>query len=255
MPNPMLDVQGLGVTYRAITALSGVSLHVEAGEIVSLVGANGAGKSSLLNAISGVVAAQSGAIRFEGVEVRGRKPAEIVRRRIVQVPEGRQVFADLTVLENLELGAYVRGLKAARSELADVFALFPRLAERRTQLAGYLSGGEQQMLAIGRALMAGPRLLLLDEPSMGLAPLVIGEMFRLLGRLNQDRGITILLVEQNARAALGLSHRGYVLTNGVVTATGTGKQLLADPSVQAAFLGRAARPAQPASAGAVPCAS
>ncbi len=255
MPDAMLQVAELGVAYRAITALSGVSLHVAQGEIVALVGANGAGKSSLLNAISGVVPARSGEIRFEGGALHGQTPGAIVRRGVVQVPEGRQVFADLTVLENLELGAYARGLRAARGELADIFALFPRLAERRAQLAGYLSGGEQQMLAIGRALMAGPRLLLLDEPSMGLAPLVIGEMFRLLRRLNAERGITMLLVEQNARAALSLSHRGYVLTNGRVTGTGTGAELLADPAVRAAFLGRSARIPQPDVAGGERCAS
>ena len=254
MPDAMLQVTALGVAYRAITALSGVSLHVAQGEIVSLVGANGAGKSSLLNAISGVVPAGSGEIRFEGTALRGQTPGAIVRRGVVQVPEGRQVFADLTVLENLELGAYARGLRSARGDLADIFVLFPRLAERRAQLAGYLSGGEQQMLAIGRALMAGPRLLLLDEPSMGLAPLVIGEMFRLLRRLNAERGITMLLVEQNARAALSLSHRGYVLINGCVTGTGTGAELLADPAVRAAFLGRSARLPQPEATG-EPCAS
>ena len=244
----MLEVNGISVNYRAISALRNVSLTVAEQEIVALVGANGAGKSSLLNAISGVVPLSAGTIAFEGQTISGQSPTSIVRRGVVQVPEGRQVFANLTVLENLELGAYVRTDRNMEQDIAMVHALFPRLAERHSQLAGFLSGGEQQMLAFGRALMAKPRLLLLDEPSMGLAPLVVSDIFRLMRRLNTEFGYTILLVEQNARAALALAHRAYVLTSGAVTRTGTGKELLGDPDVHSAFLGRSARP--PASAAA-----
>ena len=241
----MLEVCDVSISYRAISALKNVTLAVEQSEVVALVGANGAGKSTLLNAISGVVPLRSGSIVFEGAPVNGLSPTAIVRKGVVQVPEGRQVFADLTVRENLDLGAYARGKHDAPRDLAMIYELFPRLLERTTQLAGFLSGGEQQMLAFGRALMASPRLLLLDEPSMGLAPLVIASMFRLLRRLNEEFGFTILLVEQNARAALALAHRAYVLTSGQVTQAGTGAELLADPGVRDAFLGQSAlRPAE-----------
>lgn len=237
----MLEISNLNVRYGAIKALTDVSVSVKQGDIVSLVGANGAGKSTLLNAISGTIPAEAGEIIFEGESLIRQSPGAIVRRGVIQIPEGRQVFANLTVRENLEMGAYVRGMRHARKELDTVFDLFPRLAERQSQFAGFMSGGEQQMLAIGRALMAGPRLLLTDEPSMGLAPLVIADMFRLLRRLNDALGITILLVEQNARAALRLSDRAYVLTTGQISRTGSGPELLADPEVHVAFLGRAAR--------------
>jgi branched-chain amino acid transport system ATP-binding protein len=237
----MLELRGVSASYKAIRALTDVSIRVDQGQIVSLVGANGAGKSTLLNVISGVVPPSAGEILFEGKPILGLSPTEIVRRGIVQVPEGRQVFANLTVFENLEMGAYVRGSRAAEADLRGIFELFPRLEERRKQYAGFLSGGEQQMLALGRAVMAGPRLLLLDEPSMGLAPLVIADMFKLVKRLNESFGITVLLVEQNARAALNLSNRAYVLTTGEVSREGTGAELLQDPAVRGAFLGRAGR--------------
>lgn len=237
----MLELRNIVAGYGPIEALSEVSIDVQGGQIVSLVGANGAGKSTLLNVVSGIVQPIAGNIRFEGQSIARLSPTEIVRRQIIQVPEGRQVFANLTVLENLELGAYVRGLRNAGTELEIIFALFPRLFERKTQYAGFLSGGEQQMLALGRAIMAKPRLLLLDEPSMGLAPLVIADMFRLIKRLNEDFNITILLVEQNARAALRLSHQAYALTAGKVTKAGTGAALLDDRDIRNAFLGRDAR--------------
>lgn len=236
----MLEVSSISVSYRAIVALREVSMQVERSEVVALVGANGAGKSTLLNAISGVVPLRAGSIAFEGAPLRGLSPTAIVRKGVVQVPEGRQVFADLTVRENLDLGAYARKIHDAPRDLAMIYEMFPRLLERSAQLAGFLSGGEQQMLALGRALMAGPRLLLLDEPSMGLAPLVVASMFRLFRRLNEEFGFTILLVEQNARAALALAHRAYVLTSGQVTQAGTGAGLLADPAVRDAFLGQSA---------------
>ncbi len=238
----MLEVQGISAAYRAIVALREVSISVAKGEIVALVGANGAGKSTLLNTISGIVPVRGGRILFEGQPIQGRSATAIVRLGIVQVPEGRQVFANLTVRENLELGAYVRKGHDPSDDLAMIYGLFPRLQERQTQFAGFLSGGEQQMLALGRALMAGPRLLLLDEPSMGLAPMVLADMFRMLRRLKERFGLTILLVEQNARAALALAHRAYVLTSGCVTQAGTGAELLADPAVRSAFLGQSARP-------------
>ena len=234
----MLEMQDISVRYGAIQALRSVSMRVAKGEIVCLIGANGAGKSTVLNAISGVVSLTGGSIAFEGASIRGARASAIVRKGLVQVPEGRLVFPDMTVLENLEMGAYSRR-DAADDTLAMVMQLFPRLAERTTQLAGLMSGGEQQMLAIGRALMARPRLLLLDEPSMGLAPLVIADIFRTLQRLRTEFGLSILLVEQNARAALMLADRGYVLTNGRITQEGTSKALLADSATQEAFLGRA----------------
>jgi branched-chain amino acid transport system ATP-binding protein len=235
----MLELKDVCVRYGAIQALHSVSMHVAQGEIVCLIGANGAGKSTVLNAISGVVAPLGGSIAFENANIRGARASSIVRKGLIQVPEGRLVFPDMTVRENLEMGAYSRR-DATEGTLAMVMALFPRLAERTTQLAGLMSGGEQQMLAIGRALMAAPRLLLLDEPSMGLAPLVIADIFRTLQRLRSEFGLSILLVEQNARAALMLADRGYVLTNGRITQEGTSKALLADTATQEAFLGRMA---------------
>jgi len=233
----MLALRDVVVRYGAVQALEGVSIDVAAGEIVCLIGANGAGKSTLLNAVSSVIEVASGSIRFDQAEIRGMRSGRVVRQGLVQVPEGRLVFPDMTVLENLEMGAYSRSDSPADT-LRFVFELFPRLAERSRQLAGLMSGGEQQMLAIGRALMAKPRMLLLDEPSMGLAPLVVADIFRTLRRLRAEFGLSILLVEQNAMAALKLADRGYVLTNGRITASGTSASLLADSATQEAFLGR-----------------
>jgi len=233
----MLDLTNVVVRYGAIQAVNGVSLQVAKGEVVCLIGANGAGKSSVLNAICGVVPVVDGSITFEGQALRGARAGAIVRKGLIQVPEGRLVFPDMTVLENLEMGAYSRRDDVSGT-LAMVMELFPRLGERRAQLAGLMSGGEQQMLAIGRALMANPRLLLLDEPSMGLAPQVITDIFRTLKRLREEFNVSILLVEQNAKAALKLADRGYVLINGRIANSGSSKSLLADSATQEAFLGR-----------------
>ncbi len=233
----LLDIQDLSVSYGAIRALQGISFHVDDGEIVSLIGANGAGKSTTLNTISGLIPAQSGAVRFRSEDIT-RTPAEtIVRKGIVQVPEGRKIFAILTVRENLEMGAYTR---ASRSEIhagmERVFRSFPRLKERLSQLGGTLSGGEQQMLAIARGMMAQPSLLLLDEPSMGLSPLLVEEIFGIIQEINAQ-GTSILLVEQNAQMALSLADRGYVLETGTIVMEGTGQDLLHNPEVAAAYLG------------------
>ncbi len=233
----MLSVTDLHVYYGAIHALKGVSLSVRQGEIVTLIGANGAGKSTTLRTISGLIAPRSGDISFEGSSIAGQRAHEIVRSGISQVPEGRRIFADMTVMENLELGAFTRsdadGI-AADTEM--VFGRFPRLKERRTQLAGTLSGGEQQMLAMGRALMSRPRLLLLDEPSMGLAPLLIKEIFSIIADINAA-GTTILLVEQNANMALSIAHRAYVLETGRITLSGAAQELAASEDVRKAYLG------------------
>jgi branched-chain amino acid transport system ATP-binding protein len=234
----MLELAGVDAFYGAVQVLHGVSLRVDEGEIVTLVGANGAGKSTTLMTISGVVAARGGEIRFAGRPILGFEPHRIAALGIVQVPEGRRVFPGLTVAENLEMGAYLRrdpdGIAADREE---VWGLFPILRERRHQGAGTLSGGEQQMLAIGRALMARPRLLLLDEPSLGLAPLLVKGIFQCIRDLNARHGTTILLVEQNANQALRISRRGYCLENGRVTLSGGGMALLEDPRVRRAYLG------------------
>ncbi|MCS6879364.1 MAG: ABC transporter ATP-binding protein [Geminicoccaceae bacterium] len=235
-PEPLLSVRGLRCGYGRIEAVKGVDLEVAEGEIVALVGANGAGKTSLLRAISGVLPLFSGSIRFAGEAIEGLAPFERVARGIVQVPEGRQLFAPLSVLDNLRLGAFRRGRARTDENLERVFALFPRLAERRHLPAGALSGGEQQMCAIGRALMAEPRLLLLDEPSMGLAPFLVDEILATVARL-RAQGVTILLVEQNAVAALALADRGYVLETGRIAHSGSGRALFDDPAVRAAYLG------------------
>jgi branched-chain amino acid transport system ATP-binding protein len=233
----VLEVNNISVQYGMIVGLQNVSLKVAKGQVVSLIGANGAGKSSLLNAISGVVPSHGGTIRFEGQSVEKAGADQIVQSGIVQVPEGRQVFAQMTVLENLRMGAYSRRKDFSPSDMDEVFELFPRLAERRQQLAGLMSGGEQQMLAIGRALMARPKLLLLDEPSMGLAPLVVKMIFSVLRTLNA-KGMSILLVEQNAKAALKLSDYTYVLTTGKLSREGSSSDLLDDPEINDAFLGK-----------------
>jgi branched-chain amino acid transport system ATP-binding protein len=229
----MLEVDRLDSRYGRIPALAGVSLRVAPGELVALVGANGAGKTTLLKAISGVQPATGGAIRFEGKDLSHLHARRRVQLGIVQVPEGRQVFAPLTVEDNLRLGAFARG---ARDGLARIYAMFPALEAKRRELAGNLSGGQQQMLAIGRALMAAPRLLLLDEPSMGLAPRLVAEIFAQIAAL-KTLGTTILLVDQNARAALGIADRGYVMETGRVVLTGSAKELLRNPQVQRAYLG------------------
>ena len=231
----MLDVRNLEARYGRIPALKGIDLKIEAGEVVALVGANGAGKSTLLRALSGVQRS-SGEIFFEGEDLQRLPPHERVALGIVHAPEGRQVFGPLSVEDNLRLGAYRRGRAQSAGSLERVYAMFPVLAERREQPAGSLSGGQQQMLAIGRALMAQPRLLLLDEPSMGLAPRLVAEIFACVRRL-RAADTALLLVEQNARAALAIADRGYVLETGRIVLTGTGAGLLADEKVRAAYLG------------------
>ncbi|WP_298593258.1 ABC transporter ATP-binding protein [uncultured Mitsuokella sp.] len=237
MAETMLQIDHIDVFYGAIHALKGVSLEVQTGEIVTLIGANGAGKSTTLRTISGLLAPKAGTIAFLGADITGKKAHEIVKDGISQVPEGRRVFAEMTVLENLELGAFTRTDKAGiASDLEMVFARFPRLKERRAQLAGTLSGGEQQMLAMGRALMSRPKLLLLDEPSMGLAPLLIREIFDIIADINKE-GTTVLLVEQNANMALSIASRAYVLETGRITLSGAAKELAASEDVRKAYLG------------------
>jgi branched-chain amino acid transport system ATP-binding protein len=233
----MLEVLNLQVSFGAIKALDGISFGVPKGQIVALLGANGSGKTTALQAITGLAVPRAGSILFEGRELRGRPTHAIIRAGIAMVPEGRRIFANLTVDENLRLGAYWRrDLEARQRDLDLVYTTFPRLAERRGQAAGTLSGGEQQMLAVGRALMSRPRLLLLDEPSLGLAPLLVQEVFRILARLHR-LGVTILLVEQNAAAALSIAHYGYVLETGRVVLEGSGAELLAHPRLHQAYLG------------------
>jgi branched-chain amino acid transport system ATP-binding protein len=240
---PLLDVQDLSVSYGRVQAVRGISLSVPTGAIVSLIGANGAGKTSTLLAISGIVPARSGRILFDGEEITRRSPHQIVARGIVQVPEGRQVLASMSVSENLEMGAYQRRDGAViRQDMDRLLGRFPALRERLSLPAGSLSGGEQQMLAIARALMARPKLLLLDEPSMGLAPLLVSEIFRILQEIHEE-GATILLVEQNARKALAISDYAYVLETGRVSLEGPGAELVNDAAVTAAYLGRAPRSA------------
>jgi branched-chain amino acid transport system ATP-binding protein len=239
----MLNVRNINTYYGKVHALKNISLHLAQGEIVSLIGANGAGKTTILNTISGITPAESGTIIFDKQQIQSSAPDRIVLSGIAQVPEGRQVFKPLTVEDNLELGAYVRyRQREAKREIQDdkqlIFSLFPRLEERRKQLAGTLSGGEQQMLAIGRALMTRPRLLLLDEPSMGLAPLVVQEIFKVISELRKAKGTTVLLVEQNAKAALKMADRGYVLETGKVILEGDAAELLENKDVQRAYLGK-----------------
>ena len=236
---PLLEIHDMTVGYGRIEALHGISLTVEDGELVTLIGANGAGKTTTMRAISGVRPLTRGRIIFEGKDITKMKAHLRVLAGIVQAPEGRGVFSGMTVQENLDMGHYGRKFpsKAAYQETLDrVFELFPRLKERRTQVGGTMSGGEQQMVAIGRALMARPKLLLLDEPSMGLAPMIIQQIFRIISEIN-SQGTTVLLVEQNAQQALSRSHRAYILETGEVVKSGPGKELLVDPAIKAAYLG------------------
>ncbi|ABP55580.1 ABC transporter ATP-binding protein [Salinispora tropica] len=233
----LLEINDLTLRYGRIEALHGISLYVNEGEVVALIGANGAGKTTTMRAISGLRPVGEGAIRFNGEDITNLRADLRVRRGICQAPEGRGIFPGMTVLDNLDMGAYTRRDSAGiAADLERVFELFPRLAERRRQLGGTLSGGEQQMLAVGRALMARPKLLLLDEPSMGLAPMIIQQIFDIILEINQQ-GTTILLVEQNAQQALSRAHRGYVLETGRIVKEGSGQDLLHDPSVKEAYLG------------------
>ena len=237
MAEIMLKIDNIHVYYGAIHALKGVSLEVKAGEIVTLIGANGAGKSTTLRTVSGLLAPKSGAIHFLGENIAGMPAHEIVKHGISQVPEGRRIFAEMSVQENLEMGAFTRKDKAGvEKDFEIVYNRFPRLKERRKQQAGTLSGGEQQMLAMGRALMSRPKLLLLDEPSMGLAPLLIKEIFSIIEDINRE-GTTVLLVEQNANMALSIAHRAYVMETGRITLQGAAKELAASEDVRKAYLG------------------
>lgn len=233
----MLKIENINVYYGAIHALKGITVEVKEGEIVTLIGANGAGKSTTLRTVSGLLRPKTGSISFEGHGITNTAAQEIVKLGISQVPEGRRIFANMTVFENLELGAYIRNDNSGINEdIQKVFARFPRLEERRTQQAGTLSGGEQQMLAIGRGLMSRPRLMLLDEPSMGLAPLLVKEIFSIIKEINAS-GTTILLVEQNAHMALSIAHRAYVMETGRITLSGTAKELAESEDVKKAYLG------------------
>jgi branched-chain amino acid transport system ATP-binding protein len=232
----MLEISGINVFYGAIQALNNVSIQVNQGEIVSIIGSNGAGKSTLLRTISGLLRPVGGSIQFLGKEISSSQPDEIVRMGISHSPEGRRIFTNMSVHENLQLGAYIRKDAEIQKDMDAAMDRFPRLRERIRQNAGTLSGGEQQMLAIGRALMSRPKLLLLDEPSLGLAPNLVAEIFRIVLDLNRD-GTTVLLVEQNANRALEIAHRAYVLETGVIVLSDTGKNLLSDPKVKEAYLG------------------
>ena len=234
----LLEIRDLKVNYGGIEALKGISFDVKEGEIVTLIGANGAGKSTTLRSIMSVVTPSAGSISYNGEDITHMPTDEIVKRGIVLVPEGRRVFPNLTVLENLRIGAYLRTDKEGiEADIQHVYSLVPRLEERSWQQAGTLSGGEQQMLAVGRALMAKPRLIMMDEPSLGLAPLVVKDIFSIIRRINES-GTTVLLIEQNANAALKIANRGYVMQTGNVTMTGTGLELLNDQSVREAYLGK-----------------
>ena len=234
---PLLKVTDLQTAYGKIEAIRGISFYVNSGEIVTLIGANGAGKSTTLKTVSGLLAPTAGTIEFKGANIAGTPAHLVTRKRIVQVPEGRRIFSRMTVMENLEMGAFLRSDKEGiKRDLEEVFVLFPRLKERLAQKGGTLSGGEQQMLAMGRALMANPELLMLDEPSMGLAPVVVEQVFDTIQKLNKS-GITILLVEQNAHMALSVANRGYVLETGQITLEGPGRELLTNDQVRKSYLG------------------
>ena len=233
----MLELQDLTVSYGGIQALKGINLQVGEGEIVTLIGANGAGKSTTLRTISGLEKPQGGRILYNGVDITGKPSKYMVQNGLILVPEGRLIFPDMTVLENLKIGAYLRRDKDIDKDIQHMYELFPRLKERSWQMAGTLSGGEQQMLAVGRALMSRPKLLMMDEPSLGLAPLVVRDIFSII-RTIRDSGVTVLLIEQNANAALKVADRGYVLETGRIALEGTGQELLRDPAVRAAYLGK-----------------
>lgn len=232
----ILKVDNINVYYGAIHAIKGISFHVDEGEIVTLIGANGAGKSTTLQTISGLLRSKTGSIEFCGENISRLPPHKIVERGLAQVPEGRRIFLQMTVQENLDMGAYTQSGSTADAEMEKVFAQFPRLAERRKQIAGTLSGGEQQMLAMGRALMSKPKLLMLDEPSMGLAPILVEQIFEIIQKLHA-LGTTILLVEQNAQMALSVADRAYVLETGTISLSGTGKELAESDQVRKAYLG------------------
>ena len=236
MSKTLLKVSGLQVAYGGIQAVKGVSFEVYEGELVSLIGANGAGKTTTLKAITGIQPAASGDIEFMGMSIKGQGPWDLVKQGLVMVPEGRGTFTRMTITENLQMGAFVRNDNQVQADIDKVFTIFPRLKERRKQLAGTMSGGEQQMLAMGRALMAKPTVLLLDEPSMGLSPIMVDKIFEVVDQIHRE-GTTVLLVEQNASRALGLASRGYVMDSGEVTMSGDAKVLLDDPKVRAAYLG------------------
>ncbi|MBX3607873.1 MAG: ABC transporter ATP-binding protein [Piscinibacter sp.] len=236
MANVLLEVSGLKVAYGGIQAVKGVSFEVHEGELVSLIGANGAGKTTTLKAVTGTQPMASGEVKFMGRSISGQGAWDLVKQGLVMVPEGRGTFTRMTITENLQMGAFVRNDDEVEADIEKVFSIFPRLKERAMQLAGTMSGGEQQMLAMGRALMARPKVLLLDEPSMGLSPIMVDKIFEVVDDIHK-RGTTVLLVEQNASRALGLANRGYVMDSGEVTMTGEAKSLLADPKVRAAYLG------------------
>jgi branched-chain amino acid transport system ATP-binding protein len=236
MTTPLLKVSGLKVAYGGIQAVKGVSFEVFPGELVSLIGANGAGKTTTLKAITGTQAVAEGQIEYAGRSIQGQGAWDLVRQGLVMVPEGRGTFTRMTIVENLQMGAFIRNDAEVQADIDKVFALFPRLKERARQLAGTMSGGEQQMLALGRALMARPKLLLMDEPSMGLSPIMVDKIFEVVADIHA-RGTTVLLVEQNASRALGLADRGYVMDSGEITMSGEAKALLNDPKVRAAYLG------------------
>jgi len=236
MINTLLKVSGLRVAYGGIQAVKGVSFEVHEGELVTLIGANGAGKTTTLKAITGIQLPAGGHIEYLGKSIKGRGPWDLVEDGLVMVPEGRGTFARMTIIENLHMGAFSRNDREVDADIEKVFAIFPRLKERRRQLAGTMSGGEQQMLAMGRALMAKPKVLLLDEPSMGLSPIMVDKIFEVVSDIHKG-GTTVLLVEQNASRALQLANRGYVMDSGEVTMRGDSKQLLDDPKVRAAYLG------------------
>jgi branched-chain amino acid transport system ATP-binding protein len=236
MAQTLLKVKDLKVAYGGIQAVKGVSFEVRQGELVSLIGANGAGKTTTLKAITGTQPAAAGDIEFMGKSIKGQGAWDLVKQGLVMVPEGRGTFTRMTIVENLQMGAFVRNDNEVQADIDKVFGIFPRLKERAAQLAGTMSGGEQQMLAMGRALMARPKVLLLDEPSMGLSPIMVDKIFEVVNDIHQQ-GTTILLVEQNASRALGLANRGYVMDSGLVTMEGEAKSLLADPRVRAAYLG------------------
>ena len=236
MANTLLKVKGLKVAYGGIQAVKGVSFEVNAGELVSLIGANGAGKTTTLKAITGLQPVAGGDIEFMGRSLKGQGAWDLVKQGLVMVPEGRGTFTRMTITENLQMGAFVRRDNEVEADIDKVFAIFPRLKERRAQLAGTMSGGEQQMLAMGRALMARPKVLLMDEPSMGLSPIMVDKIFEVVGDIH-GQGVTILLVEQNASRALQIASRGYVMDSGEITMGGDAKALLNDPKVRAAYLG------------------